>query len=150
MPTTAQRLYDSCVKGEPLSYPVLVDYFGNAMHSENEDDISIVFGVYLGLIQQGVSPKLLHNCLLTNRLNELVHAKHKYHSGYHYTAFCHKKLDLTDRFPVGTLPKEKRMYIYDDDHCPRCNAVGYLTQGKRNQVSNDTEPSWSCVECCPC
>ena len=149
MPTTAQRLYDSCVKGEPLSYPVLIDYFGNAWHSENEDDISIVFGVYMGLIHQGVSQKLLHNCLLTNRLNELVHAKHKYHSGYYYTAFCHKKLDLTDRFPVGTLPKEDWMVIYDDDHCPRCNTKGYLTQGKRKTVSNDTVPSWSCSECCP-
>ena len=149
MPTTAQRLYDSCVKGEPLSYPVLTDYFGNATQSESEDDIAIVFGVYMGLIQQGVSPKLLHNCLLTNRLNELVHEKHKHHSGYAYTAFCHKNLDLADRCPVGTLPKEHWMVIYDDDHCPRRNTVGDLTRGKRNEVSNNNEPSWSCMECCP-
>ena len=45
MPTTAQRLYDSCVKCEPLSLPVLTDYFGNATQSENEDDLTIVFAV---------------------------------------------------------------------------------------------------------
>ena len=128
---------------------MLIDCFGNATQSKNEDDISIVFGVYMGLIEQGVSPTLLYNCLLTNRLTELVHAKHTHHTGYCYTAFCHKKLDLTDRFPVGTLPKDQWMDIYDDDHCPRCNTVGHLAHGMRNDVANDTEPSWRCIECCP-
>ena len=82
MPTTAKELCDCCWSDETPSYPVLTDYFGNALTSGDEEDIAIVFGVYQGMVKSGVSAELLHNCLLSDRLNELVHAKHKHRTGY--------------------------------------------------------------------
>ena len=46
MPTTAKKLCDCCWSDEIQPYPVLTDYFGNALTSGDEEDITIVFGVY--------------------------------------------------------------------------------------------------------
>jgi hypothetical protein len=73
---------------------------------------------------------LLHNCLLSNRLNELVYAKHQHRTSGYWCMFQDKKLDLSDPFPTGCLPRDQWMEIYDDDHCPHCNAPGYLTKRK--------------------
>ena len=81
-------------------YPALTDYFGNALTSGDEEDITIVFGVYQGMVKSGMSAELLHNCLLNDRLTELVHAKHKHRTGYYYRGFCYKMLDLSDRHPL--------------------------------------------------
>ena len=127
MPTTAKTLCDCCWSDEIPPYPVLIDYFGNALSSGEEEDINIVFGVYQSIVKSGVSADLLHNCLLSDRLNELVHAKHKHRTGYYYRAFCYKMLDLSDQHPLGPIPFEQGVPIFSDEHCPSCNAGGYLT-----------------------
>jgi hypothetical protein len=127
MPTTAKELCDCCWSDEIPSCPVLTDYFGHASTSGDEEDITIVFGVYQGMVKSGVSAELLHNCLLSDRLNELVHAKHKHRTGYYDRAFYYKMLGLPDQHPLGPIPYEQLMPIYSDDHCPSCNANGYLT-----------------------
>ena len=46
MPTTAKELCDCCSSYEIPSFPVLTEYFGNALTSGDGEDITIVFGVY--------------------------------------------------------------------------------------------------------
>ena len=71
--TTAEDLVKSCLRDEHVSFPVYMDYFGNA---SEPDDITTVLGMYQRMVLRGVTAELLHNCLLSNRLNELVHAMH--------------------------------------------------------------------------
>ena len=148
MPTTAQSLMDACARDEIPDLPVLADYFGKALYSKNQhDDIMIIFGLYQRMCKTGgISAELLHNCLLCNRLNELVHAKHQHSTSGYWCMFQDKKLDLSDPFPTGCLPRDQWMEIYDDDHCPHCNAPGYLTQSKEIR-----EPAgkqlFGCTEC---
>ena len=96
MPTTAQSLMDACARDEIPDLPVLADYFGKALYSKNRhDDIMIIFGVYQGMCKTGgISAELLHNCLLSNRLNELVHAKHQ-----HRASGCSKMRSLMCAIP---------------------------------------------------
>jgi hypothetical protein len=137
--STADSLYECCMRDEPVTLPVYLDYFGNA---SGLSKTVIVLGVYQGMVQRGlVSAKLLHNCLLSNRLNELVHAKHKHKPTYYYKEFCDMKLDLTN-LPykaMGDLPREQWMDIYDDNHCPNCNVKGYVT--------NEHDMNRMCYEC---
>ena len=97
MPTTAESLMDVCARDEIPDLPVLADYFGKALYSKNRrEDIMIIFGVYQGMYKTGgISAELLHNCLLSNRLNELVHAKHKHRPSGYWCMFQDMKLDLT-------------------------------------------------------
>ena len=105
------------------------------------------------MVKAGVSAELLHNCLLSDRLNELVHAKRKHRTGYYYRAFCSKMLDLSDQHPLGPIPFEQWMPIYSDDHCPSCNAGGYLTFDQCVHVDDDDDNDdnngiyWGCKMC---
>ena len=60
--------------------------------------------------------------------------------------FQDKKLDLSDPFPVGCLPRDQWMEIYHDDHCPHCNATGYLTESKEIRVPTGKQ-LFGCTEC---
>jgi hypothetical protein len=148
MPTTAQSLCEACARDEIPSLPVLADYFGKAIFSPDpQEDVMIIFGVYQGMCKTGVSAKLLHNCMLSNRLNELVHAKHRHRTSGYWAMFQAKELDLSDPCPVGCLSKDQWMEIYDDDHCPHCNTPGYLTEKKELRVPSGKQ-HFGCTDCC--
>ena len=136
--TTAQSLVESCLKDEPVNMTVFLDYFGNARKS---DHVTTVLGVYQMMVYRGVTAELLHNCLLSNRLNELVHAMYKHKPTQYYLDFCKKKIDLTNKIyaALGDLPVDKWMVIYDNNHCPNCKAEGYIT--------NKQEIQRMCREC---
>jgi hypothetical protein len=93
MESNAKILHHCCLRDQIPPLPVLADYFGDAFL--DEDKSNIVFGVYRGLvIRLGVKADLLENCFLSNRLNELVHAKYKYQPTGYYKQFCDARINL--------------------------------------------------------
>ena len=133
-------LYKCCMRDElPQDIPTLADYFGTAAFDEPEE--LIVLGVYEGMVKsRGVDSDLLHNCLLTGRLNELVHKKYKFGKTRYYDKFCELGIDLD----ILHLKNDsvKPLPIYDNDHCENCNTEGYITLENR-QI--DTAPD--CAKC---
>ena len=91
-------------------------------------------------LNAGVDSDLLHNCLLTGRLNELVHKKYKFGKTGYYEQFCTLGIDLDKHYlkndSVEPLP------IYDNDHCESCNTEGYITLGYR-----EIESAPYCAKC---
>ena len=124
MPSTAQVLIDACFADVLPPPGVIFGYFGNAVGREQ---ICSVLGIYQGLVKfRGVKHDLLFNCFLSNRLNDLVHAKYMNSPTGYYKLFCASKIDLK-RFGKS-IKEELWMPIYDDDHCPGCNTIGYRTK----------------------
>ena len=109
----------------------MMDFFWSA---SNQLERTIVLGIYQGMVKmKGVRAELLANCLQTNRLNQLVHAKYRFGKTQYYMMFINSDIDLTPRVKVETeLPREQWMTIYDDDHCPNCEAKGYITRNNRD------------------
>ena len=130
--TTAQSLVESCLRDEPVNLTVFLDYFGNARKSAH---VTTVLGVYQMMVYRGVTAELLHNCLLSKRLNELVHAMYKHKPTQYYLDFCKKKIDLTNKIyaALGDLPEHKWMEIYDNNHCPQLQS-----RGLHNEQAGDT------------
>lgn len=118
------------VREQKLTVPVMVDYFGAA--AGNEDHTNILFGVYEGLVRYKFVPtELLHNCYLTNRLDELIRVKHVHWRSGYYDMLVEKGIVIgrTCRLPVrGIVP----MPLTDDDHCASCGGAGYITEGNRS------------------
>jgi hypothetical protein len=111
-------------------YSTISDYFGDA---KNDKQMGIILGIYQKMIiSKGVSAELLDNCMKTNRLNELVHAKYKYEPTVYYKLFCSEDINL-DCWPcLQTVHKSDYMKIFDDNHCPGCLKAGYITDNNRN------------------
>ena len=127
MESNAKILHHCCLRDQIPPLPVLADYFGDAFLEE--DKSNIVFGVYRGLvIRLGVKADLLDNCFLSNRLNELVHAKYKYQPTGYYKQFCDARINLRSHCAIKPIRKTKWLPIYDGDHCPGCNSEMYVTQ----------------------
>ena len=142
MPTTAEELVKACFWDLLPGIPVVADYFGNA---EDEEEERIVFGIYQGLVKfKGVDHDLLFNCFLSDRLDELVHAKYKHGKTGYYQKFCEKNISLKTQTLHRKLPKKLWKPIYDDDTCPNpnCLSVGYRTQ--KNSFDGVG------VDCCKC
>ena len=126
MSSTAQELYECCLRDEFPSIPVLVDYFGNSISSLPRQ--GVVLGVYQGLVKtKGVTVELLESCFRTNRLNELIHAKFKHRQSGYYRKFCELGIDLNNE-ALWDARKERRLEILDDDFCPNCLHEGYVTE----------------------
>ena len=128
--TTAKELDRCCVLDLIPPPPVIADYFGDV---SNPEDITIIFGVYQGLLnKKSVDVKLLNNCFHSNRLDELVHARFKTQPTGYYKMFKERNIKLesmTSR--LLPLPKEEHMPIYTDDQCPICGRGGFITEDKR-------------------
>ena len=85
MQTTAQDLYNCCLRDEMPTLPIIVDYFGDAKGMQNQ---CTVLGVYQGLVKtKGLTVELLEKCFKTKRLNELVHEKYKHRQSGYYRMF---------------------------------------------------------------
>jgi hypothetical protein len=105
-----------------LDKSVLNDYFGNQINSENND---IIYGIYESLIVlKGISKRLIENCYMTNRLDELIYKKHIHIKNEYYKLFNEKKIIIGATFFYDN--KITPIDIYDDNHCPSCNSNNYL------------------------
>jgi hypothetical protein len=61
-------LINNILTGVTIHPAVIADYFG--FDNDNEDNYSIIYGIYEGLIKyKGISKLLLENCFMTNRLD---------------------------------------------------------------------------------
>ena len=67
----------------------------------------------------------------------------------YYEKFCNKKIKIDSLYT-------NKMYfkIYDDDHCPKCNAKGFITETKSlgivcyKKIENtDCHVEYYCNEC---
>lgn len=141
-------LVKCCFRNElPQTIPTLVDYFGSAAFDESKD--VIVLGVYRGLVMKGIKSNLLHNCLVTRRLNELIHKKYTFRKSGYYRKFCDLGIDLDQHHLKNNFVK--RLPIYDDNHCPTCNTEGYISLEyyKIKSDGPDCERcfDWMCTKC---
>jgi hypothetical protein len=145
MSKTIDLLFDY-IRGniEKLPSPVYFDYFGiDNICNENEDTI---LGVYTGLIREkGISKELLENCFKTNRLDELIHQKHKFHVTVRYHKFCVKKMTIGKTYTENGEDIQK-LEILDDDHCPSCLKVGYITRENCNGAAGRIYDCGSCFK----
>jgi hypothetical protein len=120
---TAEILVNAMTEGDNITGPVYADFF----RTKNNDDFETLYGLYKGLIRyRGVSDELLNKCLLSNRLEELIHKKYKNRSSGYYNNF---KIMLENGYRLDGFMsgKNKEAFeIYDDDHCPNCNAQNYI------------------------
>lgn len=123
------------IKKLPLC--VKIDYFGlENISNENE---YIIFGLYIGLITYcSVSKKLIENCFITNRLDELIHQKNKFNGSSYYDKYCENNITIGKTNLLNNKTTE-RLIILDDDYCPKCSQNGYVSQ--KNSNDND---------CCKC
>ena len=124
MNKTIDLLYDNINNGylAILDKSVLNDYFGNQLNSENND---IIYGIYESLIVlKGISKRLIENCYMTNRLDELIYKKHIHNKNEYYKLFNEKKIIIGATFFYDN--KITPIDIYDDNHCPSCNSNNYL------------------------
>ena len=123
--------YQACMRDDWPPLPTIVDFFGDAIRTPSPEVKAIVLGVYQGLVfHKTVSIELLHNCMITNRLNELVHAKYKHQPTGYYDAFCQMGIDLNHKVNIKALFHKdiEELPILDDDHCPNCEKPGYITE----------------------
>lgn len=124
MNKTVDLLYDNINNGyfSLLDNSVINDYFGNQINKENYD---IIYGVYESLIiLKGISKNLIEHCYLTNRLDELIYKKHINIKTDYYNLFMKNNIIIGSTFFYDN--KTKLLNIYDDNHCPSCNANNYL------------------------
>ena len=147
MSSTAEILRTCCLQDLIPPKPVLIDYFGAS--ASNDQEIPIILGIYQCLIKQrGVKLDLLVNCFLSNRLNELVHAKFKHIPTRINKKFCDIGGNLESTALLQVLPESEWMPIYDNDHCPNCNKEGYLTQNlKGNLIDCPKCFRYMCKQC---
>ena len=143
MEKSSKHLVECCLLDLlPTNISTLVDYFG-INNVTDKEIFMIIFGIYQGLIKfKGVSENLLHKCCLSGRLNELIHKKFKFMPTRYYEKFCNKKIKIDSLYT-------NKMYfkIYDDDHCPKCNAKGFITETKALGIDCPKCLHLICKEC---
>ena len=101
----SDELVKACFLDLLPSLPTLVDYFGNAW--QDEEKACIVLGLYQGLVKfRDVDSDTLHNSLMKNKLNDLVHSKYKNNESGYYNLFCNLKIDLNKSCWEVLYPKE--------------------------------------------
>lgn len=141
MPKTIDGLFDAIKCDDmTLSRGVLNDYFGQA-NIQDHSKIKVIYGLYSGMIKiKGVSKEVFENCFFTNRLDALIHKMATYHKSGYYLQFCVQQITIGSTYMgdsgVAPLP------IKNDDYCPSCETVGYITQNH-----NITFMAPDCVQC---
>ena len=128
MTSTSDLLINCILTGCNITdmHPAVVcDYFG----INDESSVNIIYGIYEGLIKyKGVSNKLLKNCYMTNRLDELIHAKYTHHKSRYYVEFCNKHIKIGNTYFTKNSDNIESLNILTDDYCTTCNADGYYTK----------------------
>lgn len=104
-----------------LDITVINDYFG----CQNNNNTEIIYGIYEDLITiKGISKKLIENCYMTNRLDELIHIKNIHKKSIYYDLFKDNNIKIGKTFYYDN--KIDPLELYDDNHCPCCNMNNYI------------------------
>lgn len=84
---SSQTLVKNCIDDiMPDSPAVICDYFG--MFNTSKLKMEIIFGVYYEMIlHEKVTAKMLHNALIKNKLNKLIHVTLAKSESQYYTDF---------------------------------------------------------------
>lgn len=137
---------DDCIP----AFPVLVDYWGKNI--DNNDIISLIYGVYKGLYIKGITADLFYNCFIANRLDELIHEKYKHNSSGYYCDFVKKNIIIGNTYYDLRAPEDKNdddsdsdmkeFEILDDNTCPSCHSENYT----QNYIENTIAPP-DCAIC---
>ena len=93
MTKTIDFLAESCMADLFPPLLVIANYFG-LDNADNEEHLSIVFGLYQGMIKiKGMNKNIVEKAFLNNQLDKLIHDSYKvYGSSKYYKKFCDKKL----------------------------------------------------------
>ena len=146
MTRTSDILVECCMRDEIPPLPVLADYFGDIYN--DDDKVNIVFGVYVGLVKyKNVGSDLLHNCFLSNRLNELMQQKFKYSKSGYFQKFNDLDIDLTTNTCLSPIKQCKYLPIYDDNFCPLCLTEGYYLEKKAVGIDCEKCLYMMCTSC---
>ncbi len=128
--------------GGQLPIAVIVDYYGIS-YIDSEETLLLIDSLYSGLIKyKGVTANLLHKCFLSGKLDELIHKKYTHIKSGHYEKFVKLNIKIGQTVLKPILFK---FDIDDDDHCPNCNSVGYIT--KKYGIQEDGIQK-DCETCC--
>lgn len=110
---TIDSLFNACFNDDinSITNGVIYDYFG--IHNNNY--ITIIFGLYVGLIKiKQISKELIENCFYTNRLDELIHKKYKNWKSQYYNIFCNNNIIIGKTY-INKTKKITMLNIDDDD-----------------------------------
>ena len=106
---------------EHVTMPVFADYFGGVRGQP------ILFGAYTSLVRdKGVTAGLLHNCFLTNRLDELLRVKNTHRPDHNYQELMASGSSVVGRTCLLPVCGVEPVPLLDDDHCASCCAPGYV------------------------
>jgi hypothetical protein len=130
---TAYTIHDKILNGMPITeYSIKTDLFGKNFIEEN---YGLMYGVYEGLIKhKGVTKKMLYDCFITNRLDELIHKKYTIKKNSYYIQFCEKNIIIGETFYNLSNDDEEEQEeqevidITTDDYCETCGTVGFYTK----------------------
>ena len=73
----------------------------------------------------------------------LIHKKHTHHKTDYYKEFIKNKI-IIGKTNFNEPTNEPISVIFDDDMCPSCNTIGYVTQ--HNQINPCDNPP-DCYKC---
>jgi hypothetical protein len=108
---------------------VINDYFGIQDNNENNE---IIYGIYEDLITiKGIPKKLIENCYMTNRLDELIHKKNIHKKSIYYDLFLKNNIKIGKTFFYDN--KTEPLKLSSDNYCPSCNMNYYLTSNSINK-----------------
>ena len=98
---TSHELVKMCLSDEPLqNLAVMCDYFNSFKYGNNDEILTIIYGVYQKLIKLDlINEKTLHNALLNDTLDEMIHKiyQDKKLYTYYYKYFCDNKIILSNK-----------------------------------------------------
>ena len=111
-----------------LDKTVINDYFGIQIDNNNNE---IIYGIYEDLITiKGIPKKLIENCYMTNRLDQLIHIKNIHKKSIYYDLFYKNNIKIGNTFFYDN--KNQLLELFDDNHCPSCNMKDYLISNTMN------------------
>lgn len=149
---TIHDLYECCDVNPNIKFVDLVilpseeckkDYFGNSIGNINKEKVVLL--VYIDLIQnKKVHPIHIKHCLVTNRLDELIHAYNTFKKFVWYREFCRMNIKL-NKENYKFLDKSKWNKIGSDDNCAECGKDGVYSKNKLRYCVNCN--SQSCEDC---
>lgn len=153
-----------CKSLNDLSICLITDYFGESI--DDDENVKDLFYIYKFLIEhQMVNEKILHNCFLTNRLDELIIKKFEHLPNKTTYRYFQNKYKIGDTY-IGTSNIDK--LTIDNDNCSNCMSNGFITNQNWNLGDNffgadcefcckkickicgcynEKNQNWNCYEC---
>ena len=125
--------------GIPSDFELLRAFFGKE-NMQDDNILTIIYGVYRGLYLKGIEKDLLYKCYISNNLDKLIHKKYSHSKSAYYLDFVDKNIEIGKTYADNN---EIEIDLLNENHCSSCYSEGYYTN--KNYI-NDAPPD--CYLCC--